>query len=86
MEDSIIIWNFLTKEYKNDHPVIYLYVTNNPRTSTTAVDTITDLVKKIFYPTMPEHLINITIKGFLEMKRKQYIKGEIIVKPIYSNQ
>jgi hypothetical protein len=83
MTDSIIIWNFLTKEYQNDSPVVFLYVCGNVRSPKTAIDRATDLVTQIFHPTIPEYIIRATIKGFFEMKKKQYMRGEFKPKPIY---
>lgn len=83
MEDSVIIWKFLTREYTNDHPVVYLYVCGNVRSPKTAIDKAMSLLKEIFYPAMSEHLIKTVMTAFLEQKKKQYMKGEIIVKPLY---
>ena len=85
MEDSTIIWKFLSREYQNDHPVIFIYVCGQARSSKTAIDKVNDLVFPIFYPTISEHIIKVTIKGFLDMKKRQYIKGEFTPKPIYPN-
>ena len=83
MEDSIIIWNFLTREYPDTHQVIYLYVCGNVRSPNTAISQIKKITDKVFLPAMTEHYIQIVIKGFLEFKKSQYLKGEIQVKPIY---
>lgn len=85
MEDSVIIWKFLAREYSDSHQVIYLYVCGNVRSSKTAVDQIMRLTKKVFSPSMGDHYILTVIKGFLDHKKKQYGRGEIRIKPIYGN-
>lgn len=83
MQDSTIIWNFLVREYTDEHPVVYLYSCGNVRSPITAVDKVMDLAKKIFYPAMTEHLIKTVIIAYLDYKKKQYLRGEIKVKSIY---
>jgi len=83
MSDSTLIWSFLDREYPNDHPVIYLYVCGNVRSPNTAIQRVTPLIKQIFYPAISEHIIKTTIIGFLEMKKKLYLKGQIRVKSLY---
>lgn len=83
MEDSVIIWKFLTREYTNDHPVVYLYVCGNVRSPKTAIDKAMILLKLIFYPAMTEQLIKTVLIAFLDNKKKLYMKGEITVKPLY---
>lgn len=81
--DSTIIWNFLQKEFKDDHPVIYLYACGNVRSPQTAMDKVIKLVIPIFSPPMTEYFVKTIIKGFLDMKREQYKRGEIKIKPLY---
>ena len=83
MQDSTIIWNFLTREYSDEHPVIYLYACGQVRSKTTAIQKVMELVKPIFYPAMDEVLLKTVVTAFFEFKRKQYMKGEIKVKPLY---
>ncbi len=83
ISDSTIIWNFLKKEFKDDHPVIYLYSCGNVRSPQTAIDKAIKVTMPIFSPPMSEHFVKTVIKGFLEMKKDLYKKGEIKVKPIY---
>jgi hypothetical protein len=83
MQDSVIIWKFLEKEYNNDHPVVYLYVCGNVRSPITALGKVLPLVNQIFSPAMPEQLIKTVVVAFLDLKKKQYMKGEIRVKSLY---
>jgi len=83
MEGSSIMWKFLTREYPDSHQVIYLYVCGNVRTPKTGVEQIMKPTKKIFNPMLNDELIKTIIIGFLEYKKRQYLKGEITVKPIY---
>jgi len=83
MSDSEIIWKFLIREYNNDHPAIYLYVCGGNRSIYTALNKILPTVLKIFSPAMSVSLINTTVKGYLEHKKKQYKNGEITVKSLY---
>lgn len=81
--DSTIIWNFLQKEFKDDHPVIYLYCCGNLKSPQTAIDKAIKTTMPIFSPPMNVVLIKSVINGFLDMKKNQYKKGEIKVKPLY---
>lgn len=83
MSDSEIIWKFLNREFKNDHPIIYLYACGNVRSPKTAIEKAVSITKPIFHPPINEHLIMTTIKAFLDNKKKQYIKGEIKIKALY---
>lgn len=81
--DSTIIWNFLQKEFKDDHPVIYLYSCGNVRSPQTAIDKAMAISIPIFSPPISEYFVKTIIKGFLEMKKEKYKKGEIKIKPLY---
>jgi len=83
MSDSEIIWKFLEREFLDEHPAIYLYCCGNVRSPKTAIDKLEVITKKIFYPAMSIYLIKSVIKGFLENKKKLYIKGLIKIKPLY---
>lgn len=85
MSDSEIIWKFLEREFLDEHPAIYLYCKGNIRSSKTAIAKVSDITKPIFYPAMSDFLIQAVIKGFLENKQKQYLKGLIHIKPIYES-
>jgi hypothetical protein len=83
MSDSEIIWKFLRKEFIDEHPVIYLYVTNRPRSSKNALDRAVDETKLIFGGVYPDSLIKPVVERFLQSKRKEYMCRKIQVKPIY---
>lgn len=83
MSDSEIIWKFLSREFPNDHPAIYIYVCGKTRSETTASNKLLEHTKPIFYPPMSEQIIKSTIKGYLNWKKKQYVNGEIKVKSVY---
>ncbi len=83
MSDSELIWKFLVREYTDSHPVIYLYVSNHPRSSNDAINKVIELTKTIFWPVYPETLIKPVVKRYLDYKKEQYMRGEISVKSIY---
>lgn len=83
MSDSEIIWKFLRKEFIDEHPVIYFYVTNQPRSSKNALDRAVDETKLIFGDVYPDSLIKPVVERFLQSKRTEYMRGKIQVKPIY---
>ena len=85
MEDSMIIWKFLSREYPDSHQVIYLYVCGTVRSPKTGIDQIMKLTKKVFGPSMNDHFIKSVIIGYLDYKKKQYLNHEIKVKPIYGD-
>lgn len=83
MSDSEIIWKFLSKEFTDEHPIIYLFVTNKPRSSKNALDKAVNETKLIFGDVYPDSLIKPVVGRFLESKKKDYMCGKIQVKPIY---
>ncbi len=83
MQESEIIWKFLSRMYPDDHTAIYLYACGNVRSPSTAMKQIIDNTRKIFCPPLSEAYLSSVVKGFLDMKKKQYINGEIKIKPIY---
>jgi hypothetical protein len=85
MDDSMIIWKFLTREYTDKDQVIYLYVCGNVRSSQRAIDQVVTLTKKVFAPSMNDHFIKTVVVAYLNYKRKQYLNSEITVKPIYGH-
>ena len=83
MSDSEIIWKFLSREYQDDHVVIYLYCCGNVKSPKTAIDRVLDFTKQVFCPAIPEWLVKHTITAYLDYKKKQYQRAEIKVKAIY---
>lgn len=85
MSDSELIWKYLSRVYPDDHQVVYMYACGNVRSPSIAVETAMESVEQVFCPPMNEHILNTVIKAFLEYKKKQYINGEIKIKPIYGH-
>lgn len=83
MQDSQLIWKLLARDYPDDHVVIYLYSCGNVRSPITAMNRVMDDIERIFCPPMSETYLKKIVKGFLDYKKKQYINGEIKIKPIY---
>ncbi len=83
MEDSIIIWKYLSRLYPDSHPVIYLSCCGNIRSNKTAIDRIISETKIIFCPPIEEQYLLTVVKAYLVFKKKQYTRNEIQVKPIY---
>jgi len=84
MQDSIIIWRYLESEYPNDSQTIYIYCTKKTTNNgNIAINFILNDVKKIFYPPMSLHILEVVVKAFLELKYKLYMKGEIKINSIY---
>lgn len=81
----MIIWKFLAREYPDTHQAVYLYVCGNVRSPKTGIAQIMKFTKKVFEPSITEHYIKTVVIGYLDYKRKQYLNGEITVKPIYGN-
>jgi hypothetical protein len=83
MEDSIIIWKYLTRAIPDDSVRIYLYCMGGARSSKETIDNIVSETKIIFSPPMEISYLETVVKAFLDMKRKQYKNAEIKIKPIY---
>jgi hypothetical protein len=80
MTDTILINNFLTREFPNDHPTIFIYVCGQKRSEKTAIDKIMSLTNQIFCPPLSEFFVLEIVKKFLDDKKIAYKKGEIKVK------
>ena len=83
MTDTILINNFLTREFPNDHPTIYIYVCGQKRSEKTAIDKVMLLTKQIFCPPLSEFFVLEIVKNFLNDKKKSYKNGLIKVKSFY---
>lgn len=81
--DKELILKFLNREYKDEHPSIYLYCCGQQRSQNTAVFNILKYTRFIFYPCFEDNYLINMIKEFLNDKKEQYKNGEIIVKPLY---
>ena len=83
MQDSTIIWKFLSREFQDDHMVIYLYVCGNTRSPQTSINKIMEITTKVFCPPLEEYYVKQIVKAYLDMKKRQYINRQIKVKSIY---
>jgi hypothetical protein len=83
MTDTILINNFLTREFPNDHPTIYIYVCGQKRSEKTAIEKVMSITKQIFCPPLSEFFILEIVKNFLDDKKMAYKKGEIKVKSFH---
>lgn len=83
MADGNLIWKYLEKNFKNDHPTIYIYCAGQNRSSNTAMSRIYNEVEELFCPPMNRELLKQIIKSFLETKKKHYREGKIKIKSIY---
>ena len=81
--DRELIIKMLNREYKDDHPSVYLYVCGQERAQKTAIFHIIKYVRVIFYGCFDDYILKTHIIEFLEYKKDQYKKGEIKVKPVY---
>jgi hypothetical protein len=83
MTDRTIITNFLSREFPNDHPTIYIYVCGQKRSEKTAIDKIMKLTNQIFSPPFSEFFVLEIVKDFLNDKKTKYKQGLISVKSYY---
>ena len=83
MSESEIIGKYLMRCYPNDHSAIYIYASGWVNGRNVATEKIMEGTKPVFYPAMSEHVIKATIKGFLDLKKKQYKEGLIQIKPLF---
>lgn len=83
MIEAKLILKFLTRQYKDEDLIIYLYVCGNVRSANTAIKTTMNDLKKIFSPPLDEEYVKRILIEFLEHKKSLYKKGLIKVKPIY---
>jgi hypothetical protein len=87
MQDSEIIWKFLSKEYKEDHPVIFIYCrgheTGQLKSKENAIVKVTKLCQAIFGDSMSESLVKTVVLGYLDHMKKEYKFGRIKIKSLY---
>lgn len=81
--DRELILKFLNREYTDEHPSIYLYSCGQQRSQNTAVFNILKYTRFIFYPCFADDYLTSIIKEFLNLKKEDYKKGKIKVKPLY---
>jgi hypothetical protein len=83
MTDRTIITKFLSREFPNEHPTIYIYVCGQKRSEKTAIDKIMKLTSSIFCPPLSEFFVLEIVKDFLIEKKSLYKQGLINVKSYY---
>jgi hypothetical protein len=83
MTESELIWKFISKEFPDEHIIIYLYVCGNVRSPKTSMDKAMIVLEKIFCPPYDKDFIRTLLKGFLDRKKEQYLKGNVKVNPLY---
>ncbi len=83
MEISEIIWEYLSREYPDNHQVIYLYCQGNARSPNICMEKILPSLETIFYPIVSKPVLKTILKGFLDNKRKEFTKGNIKIISIY---
>lgn len=81
--DKELILKFLNREYKNEHPSLYLYICGQYRSQQTAIFNILKYTRFIFYPCFTDNFLIEIISEYLIFKKEQYKNGEIKVKPLY---
>jgi len=83
MNDSDIIYNFISVSIPDDHPVVYQYVMGRNKSKTSAVEQGLRLADGILSPPYSLGHIRTILKRYLKEKEELYKKGEIKIKPIY---
>lgn len=83
MTDAILINNFLSREFPDDHPIIYIYVCGQKRSEKTSIEKIMSLSIQIFCPPFSEFFVLEVVKKFLDDKKNAYKNGLIKVKSLY---
>jgi hypothetical protein len=82
MTERDIILKYLNRAYDNTNPLVSIYVSGIVTTPKRAIDHLANDIYKIFVG-IPNETIQKAIKEFLETKKKQYLSGEIMLKPMY---
>lgn len=85
MSESTILWKFLSREFPDNHTVIFLYVCGNKLNQENVIVKILNLCLPIFSTPLTKQHLKPIIKDFLDMKKKQYLNGEIKIKPFYND-
>ncbi len=83
MDDKSIITKFLSLEFPDEHPVIYIYVCGHKRSEKTAIEKIMSISKQIFCPPFTEFFVYDVVLEYLNHKKESYKKGMIKVKSFY---
>lgn len=83
MSESKLIYKFLVKNYKDDHPCIYLYCQGHKYSPKTGLSRIYNEIEDLFCPPFDKNTLRDEIKTFLEEKKALYKEGKIKIKSIY---
>lgn len=83
MTDSIIL-KYLSREYTNDNPSIYLYVKGGIKNKAMTLGKVFNDISPLFSPSYSDDVIRKTIRDFFERERLKYKNGEFAPTPIYS--
>jgi hypothetical protein len=83
MSDERILYKFLNYELTDEHPAVYLYCVGQKRSQKTAIDVATKNVFYLFCPPYTAEFIIKVVTNFLEYKKLEYKKGNIVITPIY---
>lgn len=83
--DRELIIKTLNREFKDDHPSVYLYVYGHSQTKKTAIFNLIKYVRIIFYGCYNDDYLEKNIIEFLDYKKEQHENGEIQVKSFYFN-
>lgn len=83
MDDKTIITKFLSREFPDNHPTIYIYVCGHKRSEKTAIEKVMLISKQIFCPPFTEFFVYDIVLEFLKNKKESYKKGLIKVKSFY---
>jgi len=83
MPESKLIYKFLVKNYKDDHPCVYLYCKGQKYSPKTGLSRIYEEIEGFFCPPFDKNTLAKEIKSFLEEKKQLYKEGKINIKSIY---
>lgn len=83
--DRELIIKCLNREFKDNHPAVYLYVHGHVRTKNTAIFNLMKYARIVFYNCFDDNYLEKHIVEFLNYKKEQYENNEIKVKPFYFN-
>ena len=84
MNDEELIWNFLTKEFPDNHPIVFIYASGyQTRSKETALTKAMKTLVPIFCPPYEETFIKTVLKAYLDHKHELYRKCKINLTPLY---
>jgi hypothetical protein len=84
MNDEKLIWNFLTNEFKDSHPIVFIYASGNQvRSKETAILKAMKTLTVIFCPPYEEDFVKKVLTDYLNHKHTQFRRNEIKLTPLY---